>query len=53
MTGAGDQNRVAAALDYLRRHHHYFQFDDNERVVEVVVTDGANVDEIAVLMTAC
>src|SRR4051794_34779862 len=47
MTNAGDMSRVVAALVYLRGHNHYFRFDDNERVVEVVVTDGANVNEIA------
>ena len=47
MTNADDKSRVAAALGYLRSHNHYFRFDDHERVVEVVVTDGANVDEIA------
>jgi hypothetical protein len=47
MTNAGDMSRVAAALVYLRSHNHYFRFDDNERVVEVVVIDGANVNEIA------
>jgi hypothetical protein len=47
MANSGEKNRVAAALDYLRSHNHYFRFDDHERVVEVVVTDGANVDEIA------
>lgn len=48
MTSADDKNRPAAALDYLRRHNHYFQFDNNERVVAAAVSDGANVDEIAV-----
>jgi hypothetical protein len=47
MASADDKNRVAVALDYLRRHNHYFRFDDNERVVEAAVTDGAKIDEIA------
>ena len=47
MAGAENKNRVAVALDYLRRHNHCFRFDDHERVVEVAVTDGAKIDEIA------
>ncbi len=47
ITSADDTTRVAAALDYMRRHKHFFEFDDQERVVKVGVSDAANVDEIA------
>ncbi|HEV3138314.1 MAG TPA: DUF4375 domain-containing protein [Pirellulales bacterium] len=47
MTNAGDKSRVVAALDYLRSHHQFFEFDDQERVVKVGVSDAANVDELA------
>lgn len=42
-----DNSEIAAALNYLRKHHHFFEFDDQERVVKVGVSDAANVDEIA------
>src|ERR1700730_16546525 len=47
MTNAGDKSGVVAALDYLRSHHQFFEFDDQERVVKVGVSDAANVDELA------
>jgi hypothetical protein len=47
MTSTNDDSRVAAALDYLRMHNHYFQFDNNERVVKVAVDDAADGDEVA------
>ena len=47
MTSAGDKSRVVAALDYLRSHHQFFEFDDQERVINVGVSDAANVDELA------
>jgi hypothetical protein len=48
MARANDNNRVAAALNYLREHRQFFEFDDQERVVKVGVSDVANPDEIAV-----
>ncbi len=47
MANADDKNRVAAALDYLRSHNQYFQFDSKERVVKAAVADRTDVDEIA------
>lgn len=47
MANTNDKNRVAAALEYLRKHHHFFEFDDQERVVRVGVSEATNVDEIS------
>jgi hypothetical protein len=44
---ANDANKVAAALDRLRPHH-FFEFDNQERVVHVSVCGATNSDEIAV-----
>ncbi len=42
-----EQNQVTAALDYLRSHRHFFEFDDQERVVRVCVADAEDVDALA------
>jgi hypothetical protein len=47
MADAGQNNRVAEALSYLRKHNHFFEFDDQECVVRVGVSDVANSDDIA------
>ncbi len=47
MTSAGDKNRIAAALEYLRVHDQFFEFDNQERVVHVGVSGVTNVDEAA------
>ncbi len=47
MQSSGDKNRIAAALDYLRAHDQFFEFDDQERVVRVGVSGATNVDEAA------
>ena len=47
MTNARRNNSVAAALDYLRKHHHFVEFDNQERVFKVGVSDATDVDEIA------
>ncbi len=47
MASAGDKSQIAAALEYLRVHNQFFEFDDQERVVKVRISDKANVDEAA------
>ncbi len=47
MTNANDKSRVAAALNYLRKHRQFFEFDDQERIVKVCISDAANADEFA------
>ena len=47
MKNAGDRSKAAAALNYLRKRNLYFQFDKNERVVEVTVYDTTDADETA------
>ncbi len=47
MSHPGEPNKVAAALNYLRSHSHFVEFDDRERVVRVTICGAANADEIA------
>jgi len=47
MAGAGDKSQIVAALKYLRIHNHFFEFDDQERVVKVRISSTENVDEAA------
>jgi hypothetical protein len=47
MTNPRDQNRIAQALQYLRRHDQFFEFDDQERVVSVGISGLASADEAA------
>jgi Leucine-rich repeat (LRR) protein len=41
------QTRIAAALDYLREHNHFREFDNQERLIRVGISEAENVDEIA------
>jgi Domain of unknown function (DUF4375) len=47
MTSAGDKNRIAEALEYLRVDGQFFEFDDQERVVKVSISGTASADEAA------
>ncbi len=47
MSSSHDKNRIAEALDYLRKRNEFFEFDDRERVMQVAVYQAENADEIA------
>jgi hypothetical protein len=47
MANTNDKSGVADALDSLRKHRQFFEFDDQERVVKVCISDASNGDELA------
>jgi hypothetical protein len=47
MANSPDKNSVAEALDCLRSCNHFFEFDNQERIVHVAVYNAENADEIA------
>jgi hypothetical protein len=47
MANADDESVVAAALDSLRKHRQFFEFDDKEHIVKVCISEASNADELA------